>query len=358
MSAEAARLARAHYRAQQVTVRSTVEALLALWDLVDIADLDGSWAAVADRAAQLLALGQYQAARQAVDYLAAQALAQELAAAEAAVDPRAFAGVAADGRPLASLLLGAVTQTKAAIGSGLTFDEALLRGASWLTLTTSNETAQAGRNADHVGLTANPAMTGYVRMLQPPSCGRCAILAGKWFKWNQGFARHPHCDCVHVPAADAAGVADIRTDTRGYFDSLSHADQARYFGGEANAQAIRDGADPAQVVNIYNRRNRRTVVDGSTYAPNSGLYTFDFAGRRVQYTNEGANVRRGRYGRAIGAATGQTDQASRRARGLDPTPDLFELADVKRLTPRSIYELAGTDRARAIELLRRYGYLL
>jgi hypothetical protein len=352
-----AELAAAHRRDAETVVARIVAAVLAAWDLMDPEDLDGSWLAIADRVAQLLALGQLQAAAQAAVYLEDQAAAQDLPAADAVVDPRAFAGVAADGRDLATLLLGGVIRTKAGLAAGMQVQEALQHGGAWLALTTAQEVAQAGRNADHVGLTGQTALRGYVRMLQPPSCGRCAILAGKWFEWNQGFARHPRCDCVHVPAAESRGVRDLRTDPRAMFDSLDPAEQARFAGSEASAQAIRDGADPAQVVNVYNRRNRRTEVDGSTYAPHSGLFTFDFGGRRVQYTNEGANVTRGRYGRAIGEATGQTDPAARRARGLDPTPDQFELADVRRLTPRSIYELAGDDRALAVDLLRRYGYL-
>ncbi|MBK6887020.1 MAG: hypothetical protein IPH03_11745 [Tetrasphaera sp.] len=43
-------------------------------------------------------------------------------------------------------------------------------------------------------------MAGYIRVLSPPSCDRCSVLGGKWFKWNTGFARHPGCDCKHVPA--------------------------------------------------------------------------------------------------------------------------------------------------------------
>src|SRR5690348_18342012 len=37
-------------------------------------------------------------------------------------------------------------------------------------------------------------------LLNPPSCQRCAILAGRWYRWSQGFLRHPRCDCVNLPA--------------------------------------------------------------------------------------------------------------------------------------------------------------
>lgn len=361
--AESDRLARAHYRQQQALSRLLARALDALWLLVDPDDIDGSWLAILDRVVQLVALAQYQAARAAVDYIAEQAALADVTTEPAGVvDPRAFAGVAADGRSLVSLLTVGPVAAKARIGAGMSLPDAMRSGLGALLLVATNEQQQAGRNADHVGITAQPEFAGYVRTLTPPSCPRCIILAGKVFTWNAGFARHPQCDCVHKPIRDLATASDEVINPRKAFDAMSTADQDAYF-GKANAQAIRDGADMSQVVNIYAKRTRRTEIIGADgkptrYAPNSGLFEYDVMGRRLQYTKEGANVSRGRYGKAMGEATGQTDQAARRARGLDPTVDRFELSDVNRLTPRSIYDLAGDDRALALDLLRRYGYVL
>src|SRR5690606_23965723 len=48
----------------------------------------------------------------------------------------------------------------------------------------------------------------YVRMLTPPSCSRCTVLAGRWYRKNAGFARHPGCfpagAMVSGPSPDAA----------------------------------------------------------------------------------------------------------------------------------------------------------
>lgn len=355
---EAARLARAHYRQQQALARTSAEAVIALWALVDLVDLDGSWAALADRASQLLALGQYRSALAAARYLTAQAEAQGVAdLIEGLVDPRAFTGVAADGRALAPLLLSGVIEVKSSIGAGFTPVESKQRGLARLLTIVANEVVQAGINATFTGITANLGYEAHVRVLTPPSCGRCAILAGRIYQWSDGFARHPHCDCQMLPVSQALDAQQVVKDPRAYFDSLDAAGQRKFAGSEAGAQAIRDGADPAQVVNVYAKRNRRTSVNGSTLAPNSGLRTFDVLGTRLQYTNEGANVLRGRYGRAVAERTGQTDQRLRRENGRYPKPDQFELADVKRLTPRSIYQLANGDRARAIDLLRQYGYI-
>lgn len=356
--AESDRLARAHYRQQQALSRRLASALEDVWALVDVRNLDESWLAVIDRAVQLVALAQYQAALAARDYAQAQAEAQDISTdPDGVIDPRAFAGESADGRGLDTLLTVGVVATKARIGGGMSPADAYRSGLASLLLVATGEQQQAGRNADHVSITTQPAFQGYVRVLTPPSCPRCIILAGKVFEWSAGFARHPNCDCVHRPVRDLDRISDAAISPRKAFDAMSTADQDRYF-GKANAQAIRDGADMSQVVNIYAKRTRRTVVNGSNYAPNSGLYEFDSLGRRLQYTNEGANVGRGRYGKAMGEATGQTDQAERRRRGQYPKVGQFELSDVKRLTPRSIYDLAGDDRALAVDLLRRYGYVL
>jgi hypothetical protein len=113
------------------------------------------------------------------------------------------------------------------------------------------------------------------------------------------------CDCVHVPSAEDV-EGDVRTDPKAYFNSLSEEEQNATF-TKAGAQAIRDGSDVSRVVNA-----RRTK---------DSLYT---AGG-VQYTTEAA-TRRG---------TGKR----------------------RRLTPESIYKIAGGDRDEAIRLLRLHGYI-
>jgi hypothetical protein len=159
------------------------------------------------------------------------------------------------------------------------------------------QVADAGRVADQVATTARTRATGYVRMLVGRSCSRCAVLAGRNYGWNAGFDRHPRCDCIHVPARENT-ANDLRTNPKRYFGSLSAAEQDRQF-TKAGAEAIRAGADVAQVVNAR-----------------SGLYT---AGGRLYTT----------------AAAG-------------PRP---------RLMPEQILREANGDRAEAIRLLRLHGFV-
>lgn len=102
----------------------------------------------------------------------------------------------------------------------------------------------AGRAAETVA-TAVRADVWHVRYLSPPSCARCAILAGRVYRYSDGFLRHPNCDCVMIPTTVAAPYAQDVDELvqRGQVTGLSKADQ----------QALADGADLSQVVNVRSR---------------------------------------------------------------------------------------------------------
>ncbi len=161
------------------------------------------------------------------------------------VNPTAFAGVAGDGRSVLTLFQQAESQ-------------ALLQ------VMAATAVQDAGRAAVSAGITARPRLTGYVRMLTSPSCSRCAVLAGKWFKWNAGFQRHPRCDCRHIPAAEE-DAGDLTTDPV----AALRAGQIRGL-SEADTKAIlRDGADMGRVVNAGRTTDRAqgTVPPGGRLMP-------------------------------------------------------------------------------------------
>lgn len=104
----------------------------------------------------------------------------------------------------------------------------------------------AGRSAESVATAARPRI-GHVRYLSPPSCGRCAVLAGRVYRYSEGFKRHPNCDCVMIPTtlANPAFVHDPTDLIRdGQVTGLSKAD----------LRALADGADLGQVVNVRLRK--------------------------------------------------------------------------------------------------------
>lgn len=79
--------------------------------------------------------------------------------------------------------------------------ETMLAG---LDLFVQSEINAAGADAASVEIAAGPEWTNYVRVLVPPSCDRCTILAGRIYRDLEGFARHPGCDCQHWPVTSWA----------------------------------------------------------------------------------------------------------------------------------------------------------
>lgn len=245
----------AYYAAQTALVQAAAQLSAVLWDAVDLLRPTSSWRAqrTGERLFVAVSTGQLAAAQRATP-LVTRAVAEQDAvpALVATLEPRRLSGVASDGRNLEMLLLQPLIQTEAAISEGLSPEQAHALGGSALDTIVRTQVADAGREAEAVAIVAEPAVTGWVRMLTPPSCGRCAILAGRHYKWNDGFRRHPRCDCVHIPAVEDR-ADDLRTDPKLYFESLSEADQNKHFGA-GQAEAIRQGTDIHKAVNVGQRK--------------------------------------------------------------------------------------------------------
>ena len=331
--ATARQLALRHYRRQQRLARLTANQIQELWRLLDVSDLTGSWnAGIGRRMTQVVTAGQLASAGLADDYV------DEVADAEGgdperagSVRPAAFAGLAADGRALDSLLYLSVITTKQGIGGGIGTQDALMRGLRRALTLSSSEVTQAGRGAVGASMAGKRTIQGYVRVVNPPACARCIVLAGKEYGWNSGFQRHPRCDCVHLPTTLIARRQHRGyIDPQSYFGNLSRAEQDRIFTA-AGARAIREGADIGQVVNA-----RR------------GMYTSTAYGRTLRATREGTTTRGFYYRqeRARDIARGRVPaNIGRQYRLMSP-----------RLLPEQIFELAGS-RDEAIAMLRRFGYL-
>lgn len=113
----------------------------------------------------------------------------------------------------------------------------------------------AGRAAEQVAVTVHPDI-GYVRYLSPPSCSRCAVLAGRVYRYSEGFLRHPGCDCIHVPTtiSNPAFLHDpVELAREGLVRGLSKADK----------RALDDGADFGRIVNARSRRAGLSGPDGA-----------------------------------------------------------------------------------------------
>ncbi|MEU1421480.1 hypothetical protein [Kitasatospora sp. NPDC005751] len=325
-------IATAYYRQQQLTTRLAAEQAQAAWRMVDIAALDESWRAAAPALVQSVIAGQRRAAVPADGYITAVVEADGAVSEPAGrVAVEAFVGRAADGRSLSSLLYEPVIETRWRLAAGQSAPEALRGGLASLIRKVGTEVPDAGREATGVSLAGNRRARGYVRVLNPPSCARCAILASREFAFNQGFARHPRCDCVHMPITHGTVFRGRTVNAQDYFGGLSRAEQDRVF-TQAGAQAIRDGADINSVVNA-----RR------------GMYTAEAYGQKLRSTYD-ATSPRGTFFRS--------EWLRARERGLIPRNldrRQFRLT-AHRLLPDEIYRRAG-NRDELIAMLRRYGYL-
>lgn len=320
-AAEAAQaVAKEHQDHQNKVRRAQAAAIARLYRQINPDQPIKEWVAgLGSQIYTMISVAQEQAASEAGAYVDRALASQEIVGTRPAVDPRRFAGIASDNRPLDTLIAGAPMRTANRRRQGMNKRDAITSGQQWLAMVADTQIADASRAATATALAttrearivrardalrttqlspereariaailqrrqdavaaaeadaqagepeiAKPAgrgvSIGYVRMLQPPSCDRCVILAGTWYRWNKGFQRHPMCDCIHIPAAEAA-ADDLTADPMAYFRSLSPEKQAYYF-GKANAAAIRDGADIFAVVNAQRKGAMFTADDGRRY---------------------------------------------------------------------------------------------
>jgi hypothetical protein len=353
VSAEA--VAIEHYRARRALVDAVADLAERAWRSVSVVNLIASWQEAAGPLLVGLAGAQLATAQDADSYLDAVLAEQGIdPAAEGELNARALAGVASDGRDLDTLLNRPMIATLAAVGEGATLDLAMATGYATLDMIVRTQVADAGRIADQVAMTARPRVTGYVRLVVGRTCSRCVVLAGRWYRYNAGFNRHPRCDCIGVPSRENA-AGDVRTNPQAYFDSLSSTEQDKAF-TKAGAEAIRLGADIGQVVNArrgalglttagarITAEEARMLRDGRDIGR---LRTTRVYGQEVFVTTEGTTTR-GTAGVRLGAKeSGDKVKGQRYRRSRTP-----------RLMPESILQAAGRDRTEAIRLLRRFGYI-
>jgi len=234
-------------------------------------------------------------------------------------NPLAFgAGFAPSGIDLESYFDIPVTHALSAIKSGLDTIDAMQSGRRTLRQMAMQAIEDTSISAMGVSITQRSGV-GYVRVESPDCCPRCAILAGKYFRHNNDFLRHPKCHGRTIPCKgrEKAEKQGWITSPMDRFNGMSEDEQDKVF-GHADAQAIRDGADIYQVVNAH--RGMRPIGRGNIRMT----------------TSEGTS----RYGWSRMIRKYEYGQRQRR-----------------RLTPEGIYSF-NLPREQTIELLKREGYIL
>lgn len=290
------------------------------WAKVDGSAIADSWDNQADDIADLLSSAQVLAATNALD-------AQGMMMAEdgdyqpptALINANAFGDMLMSGLPITIAVRLPAYKALELIGDGVDEDEAMERAGRYGESMIGQAVYDAGNSAAMLD-TATRRATGYIRYCEPGACSRCILLAGKFYRWNAGFLRHPNCHCIHRPATEQVGKG-LCIDPMEAFEAMSRAEQDRRF-GKYSAQAIRDGADITQVVNA-----RRGVT---------------------------AIGKRGRHGREIPA---YTTTGTGKGRGFNESWFHYNGGTGRRMTPEGIYRM-GLGREETLELLDQNGYLL
>ncbi|WP_147107147.1 hypothetical protein [Nesterenkonia populi] len=311
-----------HLEARSLLSLTAGRYLTQLWTRhVDPADVFRSWNEQIPVADEALSGMQYMAARDSQQYIGAALGEFGLEPSGPPLSAAGFAGFTygLDSTPpmhLPGALEHPAYRTMDLLKQGYPSDQAMAGGLDSLVTMGGSAVADAGRQADGVQAATEQQVTGYVRQVEADACSRCMILAGRRYRHNDGFDRHPNCLCEHVPIVDGESVPV--QDSYELFESMSLEEQSHRF-GEAGAQAIRDGADIYQVVNA--RRGMSSTATGSLV------------------TTEGTAQRRGR---PVGFAGRQMERSG---------------VTGPRMMPEEIYRRAnGNDRI-IREQLQRHGYI-
>lgn len=97
----------------------------------------------------------------------------------------------------------------------------------------------AGRAAESVAIATRNIW--HVRFVNLPCCSRCAILAGRVYRWSDGFKRHPGCDCTMIPTTVASPLKQ---------DPAALVESGQVTGlSKADRKALDAGADLNRIVN-------------------------------------------------------------------------------------------------------------
>jgi hypothetical protein len=263
------------YAAGQTAVAVQAAALvLLLWDSINpFASIADQWSQLSEAALAALAEAQRDAALMALAFV--QAHADACGVPEDGDVPildveSAVVGRSQTGKPLADVLAKAEMQARSLIWGGMPPDQAWTRARSTLDTVVQTEVADAARETINTGMCLDDRITGYERLVTMPACDLCIVLAGRTYRYSEGFQRHPKCSgCVHVPTYHVPGHGVIGgVPSEHTPDGLAAAmspDERRAVFGPEGAEAIENGAGVSPIVQGRHSPPRRiTRADQAT----------------------------------------------------------------------------------------------
>ncbi|ACU39438.1 hypothetical protein [Actinosynnema mirum] len=341
----------AFYDESAVLERQAIAMILALWGRVDAANPSASWVGLLPEAVAILVAAQTVAAEMADPYLL-DTLGGSI---DTPVDPGGMVSTGLD-----ALLYLPAANAQQALWTGMPAAAALGRARATLASYVRTASGDTGRLASAAGIAGRSDVAGYYRRLRLPSCSRCIVLAGRFYRWSSGFRRHKNCDCKHDPVQrrDDAEPLDVRgAIASGQVHGLSKA---------ATAAIVEHGADPAQVINAQ----RGMYMIGDLQASAVGITRRAVAGARILARDVdralGLDVRNRTYTNMTfdRAAAARYAELFRRGKTyVRTTADgrqqgyAYRYVRTPRPTPQQIVTSASS-RAEAVRQLTNYGYIL
>ena len=310
-TADAVQAASRHKENTEKLTQAAFENAGRAWKRVNPGSIVSSWQTLSAGVIGAVMLAQTETIENSNDYIDFAFNEQNIDGLDARLRPGAIVGtMPATGATLDAALAGVAYHALDHIGRGRSVREAMDGGMLELAQLVQYAVADSSRASAKVRIGTTQTSVGYTRVVSAGCCARCAVLAGKFYRWNDGFLRHPNCLCLHFPATSAV-AAQTATDPYEAFEALSEKEQDRIY-TKSGAEAIRNGADMNQVIN--SRRGMTT------------------SGR---FTSEGA-TKRGYF--RISSEAGR--------------------AGKRRLSVDEILRRSGQDKARFVSLLTEYGYFI
>jgi len=198
-TAAGAQLTEAHRLAQLDINRRALQAMLAVWPMLDTAALNASFPAYSDTARTVLAAFKAESATTAAAYLRAF---REAEGVPGQADVSLMNALDRQ-QALTSLLVTGPVAVKSAIRGGHTVDRAADLALSQTLGATTRLVLQGGRDTIEHTARRDEQAVGWARVTDGDPCYFCAMLAGRGAVYlsqdSGGFEPHDRCGCEPEP---------------------------------------------------------------------------------------------------------------------------------------------------------------
>ncbi len=264
------------YRARLLATRQTVtRALNASWRMLDLADLDATYAVWVSALAPTISAAQAAGVALADAYLATYIRSETgRHTPPIGIDPAALAGKDQFDRPLEQALIPPIYTVKMSLADHGA-EGALELGLARAARIAAGATLAAPAAALTEALGSRSEVVGYRRATSSNPCGAClAAATGAIQETATTLEPHTHCRCTKEPVIKGVRERYFRPTGQEMFDRMTPAEQDALFhgrGGAEKAELLRSGE-----ITLDDLLTRQPMAEGGaviTETPMSALVT-------------------------------------------------------------------------------------